>query len=320
MAETAKHDHLDASKMVGKGFWIAIARESVLTRLWLAVLVLCLSVPVWAKKHRRGYRKATEGQVVVLRKLFPKKKSLEINANFGAILNQSFVDTMMLHGGVSYHFSEEWGIALEGAMAMNSDKTERQCIESFYNNFDEDKPLKAKCVIQDGGALVKGKDPSASFANIGPAYMPIIEIDKLFSLSAVWSPVYGKQIFSFLPRTSHMDIFITFGGGMAMSTFYAQRETLANGNKARYKEKITTNTTPWNEHGASFDQKTSWGVGGRPPADQPSNVFLSFGVGQKYYFLKRLFIKVELRNFTMLGTSEGYHNFFTMWGGLGFRL
>lgn len=295
--------------------------ECVLTRLWLAVLLLCLSAPVWAKKHSRGYRKATEGQVVVLRKLFPKKKRLEINANLGAILNQSFIDTMMLHGGVSYHFSEEWGLTLEGALAMNSDKTERQCVESFYNNFDEDANLTAKCVIQDGGKLVEQPPSAENQVNIGPAYMPIIEIDKLFSLSAVWTPVYGKQIFSFLPRTSHMDIFITFGGGMAMSTFYPQREKLGNGNKARFTKRTEgEDSSSWETHGASFDDSENWGVKGRPEAEQPSNVFVSFGAGQKYYFLKRLFIKAELRNFTLLGTSEGYHNFFTMWGGVGLRL
>lgn len=298
---------------------MAIVMESVLTRLWLAVLLLCLSAPVWAKKRSGSYRKATEGQVVVLRKLFPKKRSLEINANLGAIMNQSFVNTIMLHGGVSYHFSEEWGMAIEGAMAMNTDKTERQCVESFYNNFDNSRALNVKCVVQeDDDDQVKGKTiDNENPVNIGPAYMPIIEIDKLFSLSAIWTPVYGKQIFSFLPRTSHMDIFITFGGGLAMSTFYPQRLKLNNNKTARFKTKRDDDQTPWESYGASFGEKGSWGVDGRPVAQQPSNVFVSFGVGQKYYFLKRLFLKAELRNFTLVGTSEGYHNFFTMWGGLG---
>ena len=155
------------------------------------MLLLCLSLPVWGKK--RGYRKATEGQVVVLRKLFPKKHRLEINSNFGAILNQSFVDTMMLQGGISYHFSEEWGLAIEGAMAFNTDRAERGCVETFYNDFRKDKdarrkPLSGKCVtlpIGDGGDTAKDNP----LVNVGPAYMPITEIGTLVSLSAVWSPV-----------------------------------------------------------------------------------------------------------------------------------
>ena len=286
-------------------------------RLLLAVLLLSLSTPVWGQK-RKGYHKATEGQAVVLRKLFPQKNRIEVNANFGAIMNQSFIDTMILQGGISYHFSEEWGLALEGVMAMNQDRAERTCIESFYNDFrapDTPPPLKPKC---REGPL--GGKANITEINIGPAYMPITEIGNLFSLSAVWSPVYGKQIFSFLPRTSHMDIFLSIGGGIAMSTSYPRREKLNNGNEARRPQTSDTGAAEMNTHGASETETGSWGVKGRPEPEQQTNVFISLGVGQKYHFLKHLFIKVELRNFTLLATSQGYHNFFTMWGGLGLRL
>ncbi len=290
-------------------------------RLLLALLLLCLSAPVWGKKHR-GYHKATEGQAVVLRKLFPKKRRIEVNANFGLILNQSFVDTMLLHGGLSYHFSEEWGLALEGAMSMNQDRAERTCIESFYNDFRATgaKPLGGKCYAGDLGNKASNLP---DMVNIGPAYMPIMEVDNLFSLSAVWSPVYGKQIFSFLPRTSHMDIFLSIGGGIAMSTFYSLSETLKNKKNARNKS--TTNDSDKTEeamraNGATLGEPHLWGVNGRPDAEQLTNPFISLGVGQKYHFLKHIFIKLELRNFTLLATSQGYHNFFSMWGGLGLRI
>lgn len=287
-------------------------------RLLLAALLLSLSTPVWGQK-RKGYHKATEGQAVVLRKLFPQKNRIEVNANFGAIMNQSFIDTMILQGGISYHFSEEWGLALEGVMAMNQDRAERTCIESFYNDFraTDAKPLlDYKC--HEGP--ISGK-ANVEEVNIGPAYMPITEIGNLFSLSAVWSPVYGKQIFSFLPRTSHMDIFLSIGGGIAMSTSYPLRTELNNGNKARFKGPQGGDTAQqMATHGARVDEKTQWGIAGRPEAETQTNPFVSLGVGQKYHFLKHLFIKVELRNFTLLATSQGYHNFFTMWGGLGLRL
>lgn len=295
-------------------------------RLLLAALLLSLSTPVWGQK-RKGYHKATEGQAVVLRKLFPQKNRIEVNANFGAIMNQSFIDTMILQGGISYHFSEEWGLALEGVMAMNQDRAERTCIESFYNDFRaeaENDSLKGKC---REGDLGDKEDKGGSInrypgkINIGPAYMPITEIGNLFSLSAVWSPVYGKQIFSFLPRTSHMDIFLSIGGGIAMSTSYPLKETLKNGKKARIETKQGANTAEqMARHGASEAETESWGIAGRPEPEQQTNPFISLGVGQKYHFLKHLFIKVELRNFTLLATSQGYHNFFTMWGGLGLRL
>ena len=288
-------------------------------RLLLVAILLCLATPAWGKK-RKGYRKATEGQAVVLRKLFPKKKRLEVNANFGAIMNQSFIDTMMLHGGVSYHVSEEWGLALEGAMAINQDRAERQCIESFYNDFRGEKarPLSGKCYegpIGDNGRAIGDQ------INIGPAYMTITEIGQLLSLSAVWSPVYGKQIFSFLPRTSHMDIFLTFGGGVAMSTYYAVTTKLRNGKKARYTTGTTTKAqTDMQNIGANKNERRQWGEAGRPKPEERTDVFVSFSVGQKYHFLQRIFIKVELRNYTLLATPDTYHNFFTMWGGLGLRI
>ena len=295
-------------------------------RLLLAAMLLCLATPTWGKK-RKGYRKATEGQAVVLRKLFPKKKRLEVNANFGAIMNQSFIDTMMLHGGVSYHISEEWGLALEGAMAMNQDRAERQCIESFYNDFRGETagPLGGKCYegplgdghLKNGSSIEKYKGK----VNIGPAYMAITEIGQLLSLSAVWSPVYGKQIFSFLPRTSHMDIFLTFGGGVAMSTYYSMSTKLRNGKQSRYTSGTTNKAeTDMQNIGAGQNEKTQWGVAGRPDPEERTDVFVSFSVGQKYHFLQRIFIKVELRNYTLLATPDTYHNFFTMWGGLGLRI
>lgn len=300
-----------------------------MSRLLLAVLLTCLSTSVWGQK-RKGYRKATEGQAVVLRKLFPKKNRIEFNANFGGILNQSFINTLMIHGGASYHFSEEWGLALEGAFAINQDRAERTCIESFYNDFRGEgaKPLMGKCHdylppdgIGDGG---KSLNDASGKINIGPAYMPITEIGKLFSVSAVWSPVYGKQIFSFLPRTSHMDIFISIGGGIAMSTFYALSENLKGTNKKARNRETPENdesaTTAMNNHGASKGDSHLWGKQGRPDPEQTTNPFISLGVGQKYHFLQHLFLKVELRNFTLLATSQAYHNFFTMWGGLGVRL
>ncbi len=302
--------------------------ETILPRLLLAVLLLGLVTPVWGKP--KGYRKATEGQALVLRKLFPKRNRIEVNANLGGILNQSFVDTVILHGGISYHFSEEWGLALEGAMAINTDRAERTCIESFYNDFRGKNAtsltsLRRKCYtppLGDKGDALHDKAHKGKL-NIGPAYMSITEIDKLFSISAVWSPVYGKQIFSFLPRTSHMDIFLSMGGGMAMATFYGLRKKLRNEKQARNKQTVDDPGEIDNlmgNHGASENEKNQWGTGGRPEAEQQTKPFISLGVGQKYHFLKRIFIKVELRNFTLLATSQGYHNFFTMWGGLGLRL
>ena len=52
--------------------WVRTVTETVLFRLLLAVLLLWFAAP--AESKPRGYRKATEGRAVVIRKLFPKKK------------------------------------------------------------------------------------------------------------------------------------------------------------------------------------------------------------------------------------------------------
>ena len=193
---------------------------------------------------------------------------------------------MIAHGGLSYHFSEEWGLALEAAMAMNNDRSERICIESFYNDFGDNGGLDAKCAapgVGDGG-----NNARMPTVNIGPAYMPIIEIGQILSLSVVWTPIYGKQIFSFLPRTSHMDIFLIAGGGAALSTFQRPREdkkgipVLKNRNKARLKKKKAEETeAAMQTTGTAFEDKHYWGVAGRPPCRKYHQSLHCAGCGAK---------------------------------------
>lgn len=267
-------------------------------------IVLCLVAP---SALAFKYRKATEGSAVVLRKMYPKKNKFELDADAGVIMNSSYVDTFLLRGGGHFFFKEVWGVGAEFTMAMPSDKNERQCIEQFYNDPDD-----------DIGGECGGVDPEFNErTNWGPAYAPIREINSMITGHLIWNPIYGKQLFM-LSAVSYFDVFVIMGGGMAMSTYYPLQTELTNGNPAR-------GTYPKEESDGNPDNigtqdESLIGIDGRPEAESNSNIVMEFGVGMKYHFLKRFNFKMELRNYTLLMTQAGFDNFFTLMGGFGVRL
>lgn len=254
-----------------------------------------------------GYKKATEeDDDVVKNKLFPKREKVEINGpNFGGILNQSYVNTFLVDGGINYYFSELWGFGLEGAFAINQDKDARNCIENFYNDFD----FKVDSECGSSNNL-------SSPANYGPAYVPIRETKYIIGGNAIYSPIYGKQLL-FLSATSYFDLFFIFGAGVVISDYYPEQTTLKNGNVSRNKNYDPTagGTKP----GAEAGDTTSYGIDGRPAPETSTSPMINVGIGQKYHFMKRFHIKAELRNYTLLATPTGFDNFFTLWGGIGVR-
>lgn len=299
-------------------------------RLLLFSLLVFVAAEVQGRK--RGYRKATEGQVVVLDKLFPKTRNLEVSANLGGVINQSYIDTFLLHGSLGYNFSEVWGITLEGLFAVaNQDKKERACLESFYNIVSEMRgKTSASCASESPDRAEDTKKTSEGgrpLVNIGPAYVPITEIKQVFTLNAVWTPIYGKQIFSFLPRTSHMDIFLAMGGGIANIKSYKEKSELKPGVCARTKcgsdpkdGRIDTDDIEIPEGiGVSHTEENLYGEAGRPEPVDEAKPLITFGVGQKYYFAHRMFIRAEFRNYTLVGTDDGYYSFFALWGGVGVK-
>jgi outer membrane beta-barrel protein len=274
---------------------------------------LATSTPVFA------YKRVTEGTEVVKNKKYPKKSKIELNGpNAGLILNSSYVTSILLNGGINYFFSENWGLGLEGTLALNQDKSERECIENFYNDPNQQIPVECG----EAGNLTLDRDGDANF---GPAYVPIRQINYIMAANAIWSPIYGKQIIM-LSTTNYLDVYFSLGLGMAFSDFYDKRTNLklqtnkssrgsfctkANRDKGLCNQPASANpgTTDPNEIG----------IEGRPEPLPESNPVLQFGVGQKFHFAKIFNFKIELRNYTLLGTQSGFENFFTLWGGLGLR-
>lgn len=266
------------------------------------------------------YRRATEDKDNVKEKLFPKKGRIELNLpNFGYVLNTAFVNTALLHGGITYYRSEEWGFSVEAAFGLNADRDERTCLESFYN--DPKDELSEDC--GDGSGL------NNRTSNYGPAYMPIREIKTIVSGNLVWNPVYGKQLL-LLSATSYFDVFLTMGGGVVMSDYYAQRTELNNGKKPRAqynsdnesKSQAECSANPAScplDGGASTTETDSYGEAGRPAPEAQTNPFINIGIGQRFHFWKRFAVKFEFRDMILLGTPDGFENYFTLWTGLGVR-
>lgn len=261
-----------------------------------------------------GYKKATEGDDVIKNKLYPKKGKVELNGpNVGLILNQSYINTYIINGGINYFWSESWGLGLEMSYAINQDRQERQCIENFYN--DPDHEIAREC--GEPGDIADN-DGNGSKGNYGPAYVNIREYNYLFAGNGIWNPIYGKEIF-FLSGVVNFDVYLTMGGGLAMSTFYPMTTTLGNGKESRGSFPQNGQTGP--RPGTEPDDAGGpyYGKEGRPTAVKEAKVFLDGGVGQKIHFGQRFNFKGELRSHLVLGTPGGFDIFFTLWGGLGMK-
>jgi len=251
--------------------------------------------------------RASDKKEVVLNKLFPKKSKIELNGNFGFILNQSYVNSMILNGGANYFWSEEWGVGLEVSSFMNKDRDERTCIENFYNQ--PNSRYSPPCGTSIPDYYVK------QGSNYGPAYVPIRELQSMILVNAIWNPVYGKQIM-LLSATSYFDVFVTMGAGFANSVEYPKSLTLRNGRPSRGS--FISNSRTGNP-GASPSETNLYGVEGRPDPKSGSLPVINFGIGQKYHFMNRFSLKAELRNYTLLGTQSGFDNFFSLWAGAAVR-
>lgn len=293
---------------------------------FLAIIIASISL----NSYGATYRKATEGRDVVKNKIYPKERKLEINApNLGLIMNQSYVNTVLISGGINYFFSESWGLGVDISIGSNEDKSERFCIENFY--FDPSNEIGAACGDPNLLAADGVDQDGDTFPRMGPAYVPIREINNVLMANLIWTPVYGKQLV-FLNSTSYFDLFVEFGAGFASSTFYRKRDVLENGNTPR-GEFIVSDTgndaadaaadASNDQIGARVDVPSdfnSYGIAGRPDARSETHLLFNLGVGQKFHFGGRFHFKVYIRNMTLLGTTQGFDNLLAIMGGMGMRL
>ncbi|MES2744794.1 MAG: outer membrane beta-barrel domain-containing protein [Bdellovibrionota bacterium] len=291
-----------------------------LKRHFLLLLVSLLSLAQSPIALAADYKKATEGKEVVMGKLYPKNERFELSLpEVGIIMNQSYVNTLLLGGGATYFTSENFGFGISASVGSNSDKAERTCIESFY--YDPTNEVGVSC--GEPGLIQDADKNNDGFPRYGPAFVPIREMQQILIANVVWAPVYGKQLFM-KSSTSYFDLFVELGVGYATSKYYEKREKLGNGNEPRGQYTDPTNNeavaTEKNKTiGATINDTNSYGKGGRPLVQDKGNPLLNLGIGQKFHFGKLFHVKVYIRNMTLVGTEQGFENLLALYGGVGIR-
>jgi hypothetical protein len=264
------------------------------------------------------YRKASEDDEVVKNKKYLKESKIELGLpSLGYILNQSFVDTFLLQGNLTYYITEWVGISLNVTYALNSDRDERYCLEHFIND-----PLKltTPCTFpgEDPTKPLFKDDVPVPAASLGPVYMPIRELNTIFLAGATLTPIYGKQL-AFLSFVNYFDIYSHIEGGLTTSTFYPETQFLRNGKLARGIPGETKGCPP--SPGVCPDESSEYlnliGVNGRPDPLIQTNPTFSFAIGQKFHILSRFHFKMELRTYTIL--AEETHNYLAFSTGVGLR-
>lgn len=245
-------------------------------------------------------------------KLFPKEGKIELALpSIGLVITSPFVQTLLVHGGVTYFNQEESGWGVEGFFAINKDTNDRKCLETFYN--DPNNQIDEECSFAGGADKVSqdGNKPP----NYGPAYVPVREMKMILAANYVWNPIYGKQLF-FLSATNHFDVFFTLGAGIAMSDYYKEQTVLRNGKNSRAVYQQDTGNV---DGGAGANETDSIGEEGRPDPESQTTPLLNLGFSQRFHLSKMFSVRFELRDMLLLGTPGGFENYITIMGGASFR-
>lgn len=287
-----------------------------------------------AHEAQANYRKSVEGNEVVKGKFYPKKGRFQINGGGGFILNQSFVNTALFGGSMTYHFDEWNALNLEFFAGSSSDKSDRTCIENFYLDEDyasrngatlvpcpSEEPVAKETTNLEPNSGEKNPDKIAVdpeyYQNKAPfqknaAYMPIREISLLTAANYQWTPVYGKSLF-FLSQVVYLDFYLNAGLGLAMSNYYG------------LKDKVTDadgNLKPMKDAGTVDPQK--YGKEGRPAAQSQTSPMGTFALGTRFFMARKFLMDVQLKNYTIVGSDgNGSTDFsapFALVGGFGILL
>jgi outer membrane beta-barrel protein len=280
--------------------------------LVLFALLVASLVPQGAEA---AYRKAVEGNEVVKGKIYPREGRIQINAlQFGGILNQSYVSTLLIPVGLTYHFNEWHALNAEFVQGISFDQGARECVESFYFS-----PERAKDASGDPNPCPPETPPIAPpTPNEGekpayqrkPAYVPIRQVEQLYALNYQWTPVYGKALW-FMSVVGYLDFYTTAGLGLASSTFWPLQATTSTGARTL-------------EEGVPAENESEWGPSGRPLPVSQMGPTVSLGIGSRMYFAKYFTFNLDFRNTTLFGDDGNggtdIMNFLTVWGGFGLLL
>lgn len=273
---------------------------------------------------------SAELSVEIKNRLYKTNKSFELRVQGGMILNHPYVSSQVAHGAAIYYLRPNLGLGADFVYAINKDKSERKCIENFYNTHNKtnipisvcagagtvDDPQLAQrelAPFMEGG----NRAVPPPYPNMGPAYPNIREINMILTGSLVWLPFYGK-ILLFMSQVSHFHTFLTLGGGITLSDFYPEKRTSSSGHPLRGSPPPpNTKTKP---PGVQPTEVQEYGIRGRPKPVAETTPTITLGVGQKFHLTSRLALFIEGRSIALVGTENIYEVYFTMWGGAGLKL
>lgn len=303
----------------------------------------------------------TDSDKTVLRKHYPKKYRVEVLPTTTMVLNQSYVSTFFVGGQLSFYPSEAFGIHLEGAVGFNKDLPSRHCLETFYNDPKGTKELDYVCgyaLLQEKGIYDTSSvdareaignhilDQRASLASLGPAYVPIREINTMMALTVSWNLIYGKQL-AFMKFTNYFDLYLKFGGGLAISTYYPAQIQVKGGDGRKYRthsvELNDSDVECSESYGVCVNGKnvnTNWkdliGSAGRPDPIKEFSPMATAAFGYRFHFLGRLHVGAEIRSYLLIATQknrdvkeqgdqtsnflQNFEHYLMVSGGIGFRL
>ena len=286
------------------------------------IIGINLEPTAWSQKKRSERKLSVE----IKNRKYPKKKNVELTGNFGAILNQSYVQSWVASGGLSYFLDESTGYGLEFSYIINSDKEERKCIENFYNKPDPNDSVTGVCASTgdpaEAKAAFQNADGESYEPSMGPAYPPIRQLDYLISGYWVWNPVYGKQLF-FMSGVAHFDVFIKVGGGVAMSQLFPLKTSASDGTPYRGTLPPCEGTVDCSSlpgiPGIPVERTGEYGLNGRPEPLQETTPMFTLGVGQRYHLADGLNLRIDASNYTLVGTEDIFEMYFVVQAGLNIR-
>ena len=271
--------------------------------------------------------------VQIKKRLYKTKRTVEFTAQVGGLLNHPYLGATRIsnvptpsayHSSLSYHFSPRLGLSVDGTWFSTTSNGTRRCVEYFYNTWSDssvgtcvstkdDSPESADAAYSMAkNNLARYKNKGAQAPNMGPAYPAILDPLLVVGGSVVWIPVYGKLLV-FMKWVKHFSAFMKFGGGVTISDFYPLKLYDSTGHRLRGVTPAKSSKQRY--PGVTADQVNEYGKKGRPPPQRLYIPTANIGVGQNFN------LHAEGRALVLSGYDGNRTDlFYTMWGGLGFRI
>lgn len=317
--------------------------------IWGSLLVL-ISPSAFAQSARGSNKdKATSAvkdnadlSVKIKKQLYRTKNTIEVTMQAGGLLNHPYLAAPRFkiigevprpstyHSSLSYYFSPRLGLSIDGTFFDTTSNGTRRCIEYFYNSWGDGSVGTCAPTIDDDPAnaqktykiaqniLAKYSDKGDKAPNMGPAYPAMIDPIWMMGGSVVWVPVYGKLLI-FMKWVRHFSAFMKLGGGITASDVFPLKTKDSTGHFLRGATPAQGSNQRY--PGVKATDINEYGLRGRPKPQRINVPTGSLGVGLKLHITQNVSLNGEGRALILSGYDGSRTDlFYTMWGGLGFRM